>query len=297
MSPRWPLYHMNGLVYNIQIRRYLDRNSTECLEKLPLLFFRVQSVLPRFRNLCFLSAVQKVLSGFTSVCLHGTWPTRVVSKSCSSFPSPKRFWGRSSSSPCRRPAVCSRDDGMMKQKRPRQSNNLNITLKYLLEIVSPIAGRCLIGTFTNPCSKSLWSMMIWKDLKCGRPCAAFASSLWSSSMRLGRVERTQLRGFGWWFQSWGVVLPKRIGHKFICDLGDHEVWPDGPDGSIGLCGIIMDYHNPLWHVWPMRPALCIVHRIMTHWKDSHPKRHGYSSARDGALKWGLFKGDCLQMAI
>ena len=32
---------------------------------------------------------------------------------------------------------------------------LNITFKYLLEIISPILGWCSIGTFTNPCSSSI----------------------------------------------------------------------------------------------------------------------------------------------
>jgi hypothetical protein len=33
----------------------------------------------------------------------------------------------------------------------RRSGILNITFKYLIEIISPTLGWCSIGTFTNPC--------------------------------------------------------------------------------------------------------------------------------------------------
>ena len=38
---------------------------------------------------------------------------------------------------------------------------LNITFKYLLEIISPILGWCSIGTFTNPCQRSLEWLIMW----------------------------------------------------------------------------------------------------------------------------------------
>lgn len=97
--------------------------KNECLEASTAVLLSANCASESQKVALSISETKQVLlpNSTTNVGLHGTWLTWVVAKSYSSFPSPKRFWGRSNSLPCRRPAVCPVWLWYDVAERPRQS--------------------------------------------------------------------------------------------------------------------------------------------------------------------------------